>query len=221
MSPHTSGVLQVGLTGNIGAGKSTVGSMLAESGCLLIDADLLGHEVLAEADARADLVAALGDAILDADGLVDRASLGRRVFTDPDALQRLNAITHPRIRALEQQRIEAWRREPGIAVTEAALLVETGSAARYHRLVVVTAPARERLRRLVLRGMTETDARRRMAAQMDPEEKATHAHYLIDNGGRLEATRAAVKILLGDLEADLDRHIAGLKLVPRVPQPGT
>lgn len=209
-------VLRVGLTGNIGAGKSTVGAMLQDAGCLLIDADRLAHDLLQPGtEANAEVVALFGQGIRDADGGIDRAALASIVFADVKRRRSLEAIIHPRIPPLEDERVAAWNVDDGIAVTEAALLVETGGAARYQRLVVVTAPARIRHQRLLERGLAETDIRDRMAAQMPEAEKVAVADYTIDNGGTLETTAARTRVLLKALRQDLDDLRAGVSLSPR------
>ena len=196
-------VLRVGLTGNIGAGKSTVGAMLAARGCLVLDADRLGHELLlAGSPVRDAIVAEFGDDIVGEGGNLDRSALAQVVFSDPEARRRLESLTHPAIRDLEDERV----REGGcdIAVTEASLLVETGAHVRYHRLVAVVAPEAVRRARLLERGMSAADIARRMAAQMPQEQKAAAADYVIDNGGPLAATEARVQRLHRALSADLE-----------------
>ncbi len=209
-------ILGVGLTGNIGAGKSTVGAMLQSAGCLLIDADLLARDVLAAGtEANDEVVAVFGERVRAADGSIERAVLASIVFADDSGRRRLEAIIHPRIPTLERDRIAAWGVECGIAVTEAALLVETGGAARYQRLVVVTAAVETRWMRLVERGLAEDDIRGRMAAQMPEAEKVAVADYTIDNSGSLEATAKLVQGLLVALREDLDNLVAGINLSPR------
>ncbi len=209
-------ILRVGLTGNIGAGKSTVGAMLEDAGCLLIDADLLAHDLLAPGtEANEQVVALFGDGVRATDGGIDRKALARIVFADDSDRRRLESIIHPRIPLLEDDRIAAWGVECGIAVTEAALLVETGGAARYQRLVVVTAPVETRRMRLLERGLTDKDIRRRMAAQLPEAEKAAVADYTIDNGNSLEATAVRVLGVLAALRQDLDDLAAGISLSRR------
>ena len=209
-------ILSVGLTGNIGAGKSTVGAMLRDAGCLLIDADLLTHSLLEPGTAANDKVVALfGKSLRAPDGSIDRSALGRIVFSDDQARQRLEAIIHPRIPLLERDRIAAWGVDYGIAVTEAALLVETGGEERYERLVVVTAPVETRRMRLLERGLVGNDIQRRIAAQMPEAKKTSVADYTIDNSGNLEATAALVQGLLEALQQDLGNFAAGISLAPR------
>jgi dephospho-CoA kinase len=195
-------VLRVGLTGNIGAGKSTVARMLADYGARVIDADRLGHRLLvAGSPVLGAIVEVFGSAVLDDDGNVDRGVLAERVFADAGARARLEAILHPEIRALE----EAEAGSPPaaeIVVTEASLLVETGSHDRYDRLVVVTAPEAIRLDRLESRGLPRDAARRRMAAQMPESEKTRVADYVIDNRGSVEETTVQVRFLFERLCGD-------------------
>ncbi len=207
--------LRVGLTGNIGAGKSTVAALLDGPGFMIVDADRLGHLVLEDDEARELIVDQLGADILDATGRIDRTLLGKLVFSDSGARERLEAIVHPRIRATEDERVATWGVTPGIAVTEAALLVETGGHERYHRLVVVNAPRHTRVARLAVRGMRPADAERRMAAQMSDADKAAAADYVVDNGGDPEDTAAQVATVREHLQEDLRALCAGLSLPPR------
>ena len=189
--------------------------MLQSAGCLLIDADLLTRDVLAAGtEANDAVVAAFGERVRAADGSIERAVLASIVFADDSGRRRLEAIIHPGIPTLERDRIAAWGVECGIAVTEAALLVETGGAARYQRLVVVTAAVETRWMRLVERGLAEDDIRGRMAAQMPEAEKVAVADYTIDNSGSLEATAKLVQKLLVALREDLDNLVAGINLSP-------
>lgn len=205
-------ILRVGLTGNIAAGKSTVAAWLGELGCHVVDLDAMGHECLDRSEQTyAEVVAAFGEEILDADGNIDRSSLGRLVFADAADRQRLERILHPAIREREAREIARWAEatERGIAVSEAALLFETGGASRYQRMVVVTAPDEVRLERLTDAGLDAGEARSRMAAQMEQGEKADLADYVIDNGGPLGETRVATDRLYESLERDLECLVAG------------
>jgi len=204
-------VLRVGLTGNIAAGKSTVAVWLAELGCTVIDLDAVGHQCLAPGTPTyTEVLRIFGEAFLDADGGIDRRALGTIVFADADSRHRLEAVLHPAIRDVEQERVdEIAARGSAIVVTEAALLYETGGIERYDRMVVVTAPDQVRRARLEERGMEPLEAERRMAAQMEQAEKARRADYVIDNGGTLEAAHAATRAVAGGLRRDLVRQLAG------------
>jgi len=208
-------VLRVGLTGNIAAGKSMVAGWLDELGCHVLDADALGHACMAPGEpARAEIVEAFGDGILDEDGAVDRARLGRLVFADADARRRLESILHPRIRRREQELLARWARtvSRGVAVTEATLIFESGGDDRYDRMVVVVAPDDVRMERLRDRGMDRDEASRRMAAQMDQAEKARRADYVVVNDGTPDDARSQVEELWERLDADLSTLECGRPL---------
>jgi dephospho-CoA kinase len=206
-----SAILRVGLTGNIASGKSTVAGWLNEAGFEVVDADELAHACLEPGEPTHDLVvAAFGEAILAQDRRIDRGALGALVFADAEARRRLEEILHPAIREREQQLAEqlSARDERAVLVTEAALLYETGSAARYDRMIVVAAPDEVRLQRLVDEGLSEDQARARMASQMPQEEKAALADYVIDNSGTLDDLREATQRVAESLEADLVAKLA-------------
>jgi len=189
----------IGLTGGIGSGKSTVANLLAERGAVVIDADEIAHGVYDPGtEGYEQVVARFGTDILDADGAVDRAKLGVRVFGDRQALTDLNAIVHPLVRKTVVSRIsEALAEDPGaVVVVEAALMTETGWSGGAGELWVVVADPRIAAERLIrLRGMDPDDVRLRMAAQASNEERRRHATYVIENNGSLldlEAEVAAV-----------------------------
>ncbi|NOZ29402.1 MAG: dephospho-CoA kinase [Chloroflexi bacterium] len=192
----------IGLTGNIATGKSTVTRMLADLGAHVIDADQVAHEVIAPGGAAYQAVLeAFGPDIVREDGTIDRRKLASIVFADPAQLARLEAIVHPavydRIRE-EIRRIEAQTApdapEP-VVVIEAIKLLEAGmSLSLCDQVWVVTARPEQQLRRLLeQRGMTEEEARRRMASQSPQEMKVQHADVVIDNSGSLERTAAQVR----------------------------
>jgi len=189
----------VGLTGGIGAGKSTVSRRLAERGAVVVDADLLAREVVAPGTAGlAEVAAAFSSGVVAADGSLDRAALGGLVFGDPEARRRLEAITHPRIRALTEQRFAAAPPD-AVVVHDVPLLVELGYEDRYHLTVVVHAGDEERVRRLVTeRGSTEEDARRRVGAQADDDARRRAADVWLDNTGALEGLQRQVDRLWRD-----------------------
>jgi dephospho-CoA kinase len=189
-------VLRVGLTGGIGAGKSTVARALAGLGAVVVDADQLARRVVEPGSAGLAAVAgAFGREVLTADGALDRAALGSLVFADEDARAQLNAILHPRIAELTAREIAAAPAD-AVVVHDVPLLVENGLGANYHLVVVVTAPEAERVRRLVTdRGMSEQGVRDRMAAQAGDEARAAAADVLLDNGGEPADVVAAVERL--------------------------
>ncbi len=196
-------MLRVGLTGGIGSGKSTVSQRLAELGAVVVDADLIAREVVAPGmPALAAIAERFGPDVLTAEGVLDRPALGRLVFGDPQALRDLEAITHPAIWALTAQRMSAAPAD-AVVVHDMPLLVEKHMAAEYHLVVVVGASEETRLRRLVeLRGMTEDDARARIAAQVTDEQRRAAADVWLDNEGTP-----------GDLTQQVDR-LWGERLVP-------
>lgn len=184
--------LAVGLTGGIGAGKSEVARRLATRGALVVDADQLARQVVAPGTpGLAAVRAEFGDAVLRPDGSLDRPALARLVFADQAALQRLNAIVHPLVRAETDRRI-AVAPAGSIVVNDVPLLVEAGLAERYDVVVVVAADKATAIRRLVAnRGMAEADARARIAAQAPLADKLKAATYVVPNdGGREDLERA-------------------------------
>ncbi len=184
----------LGLTGNIASGKTTIGLMLLELGATeYVDADLVVHELyLPGRPLVALLVAAFGARILDAEGGVNRRVLGELVFGDPARLRQLEALVHP---AVQTALIERMRALPpdGIGVLDAIKLVESGYGPLCHGLWLVTCPPEIQLRRLVeTRGLTEAEAKRRLAAQPAIEPKRAVATEIIDNSGTLEQLRDQV-----------------------------
>ncbi|WP_399938724.1 dephospho-CoA kinase [Streptomyces sp. BBFR25] len=186
-------MLKVGLTGGIGAGKSEVSRLLVEHGAVLIDADRIAREVVAPGTpGLGAVVEAFGEDVLAADGSLDRPKLGSIVFADPEKLAVLNGIVHPlvgeRSRALEEAAAE-----DAVVVHDVPLLTENGLAPLYDLVVVVDADPATQLDRLVrLRGMTEQDARARMAAQATREQRREIADVVVDNDVPLEELRRRV-----------------------------
>ncbi|MBE9375562.1 dephospho-CoA kinase [Saccharopolyspora sp. HNM0983] len=184
-------MLRVGLSGGIGSGKSTVAERLVAGGAVLVDADRLAREIVEPGTSGlAELVDRFGERILDG-GALDRAALAELVFGDEQARADLNAITHPRIRELTEQRMAD---APGDAVVvhDIPLLVEAGYGADYDLVVIVDAPEELRVQRLIERGLTESDARARIRAQATPEQRREAADVWIDNSGSVEEVRATV-----------------------------
>lgn len=195
------GPLRVGLTGGIASGKSTVGRMMAELGCFVTDADRLVDELYRPGGAGAREVERLfGRELLDAQGGVDKTRLAAVVFGDPAARKRLEAAIHPLVGARFEQ---LARERGGIVVFEATLLVETGGAARFDRLITVEADPERRIERAVERGMSEADARARLAAQATSEQRRAAADHVIDNEGTLEQLRERVREVVVVLEGEL------------------
>ena len=184
-------MLRVGLTGGIAGGKSTVAARMRELGIEVLDADAMAHRLIEPGQAAyEDVVREFGPEILQADGHVDRKRLGEIVFQDAAARARLNAIIHPRLFELrERQLIELELAQPrGVAVIEAALLVEAGYHKKLDRLVVCQSRPEQQLERLRARGLTEDQARRRLEAQMPIAEKLRYADDVVDCSGTLEET---------------------------------
>jgi dephospho-CoA kinase len=177
----------IGLTGNIATGKSTILRYLASKGAYVIDADKLAHRTMApDGLAYAAIMKAFGQEILDASGVIDRSALGRIVFNDPAALQRLEQIVHPAVFQLAQQEI-AQTHAP-VVVIEAIKLLEARSLSKLcNEVWVVTASPETQLRRLRKeRGMDEAEAHKRMAAQSPEAEKLKQADRVIHNDGSVE-----------------------------------
>lgn len=185
-------MLRVGLSGGIGSGKSTVARRLAEHGAVIVDADALAREVVAPGtDGLAALVQRFGEEILDGSGALNRPALAARAFRDDGARADLNAITHPRIGELTRQRM-AEAPEDAVVVHDMPLLVEAGTEAEYHLVLVVDAPEDARVQRLVERGLDADDARARIRAQATTEQRRAAADVWLDNTGTAEDLRAAV-----------------------------
>jgi dephospho-CoA kinase len=196
--------LVVGLTGGICTGKSTVSRMLADLGATIIDSDALAHELQAPGQPTyARIVQAFGAGILDAAGDIDRRRLGAMVFAEPARRAELEAIMHPAIVAESDRRVRAALAAGAqLVVVDAALLVEVGRHRTFPRLVVVVASEAEQIRRLRARnGLSESEARQRLAAQMPLSEKGRHAHHVIDNSGDPSETAAQVRGLHAELMA--------------------
>ncbi|MEW2247290.1 dephospho-CoA kinase [Streptomyces sp. NPDC014776] len=187
-------MLTVGLTGGIGAGKSEVSRLLVECGAVLIDADRIAREVVEPGTpGLAAVVETFGPEVLTADGRLDRPKLGSIVFADPAKLAALNAIVHPLVGARSRE-LEQAAAEDAVVVHDVPLLTENGLAPLYDVVVVVDASPATQLDRLVrLRGMTEEDARARMAAQASREKRLEIADIVIDNDVPLERLQRRVR----------------------------
>jgi dephospho-CoA kinase len=185
-------MLRIGLTGGIGSGKSTVSALLDERGAVIVDADVIAREVVAAGTpGLAAVAAAFGDGVLAPDGSLDRPALAAVVFADPEARRRLDGIVHPLVRARAGE-LAAAAPPDAVVVDDVPLLVETGQAGRYDLVLVVEADAETRVARLVRRGMTEDDARARIAAQATDEQRRAVADVVLDNSGTREELAAQV-----------------------------
>ena len=197
----------VGLTGGIATGKSTVTEIFRRLGCVIIDADVLAREVVEPGEAALTrIVAEFGGGVLRPDGTLDRQALGAIVFGDADQRRRLEAITHPAIRARLDRRLAelAARGFDGIVVWDAPVMIESGNYRNMDRLVVVVTDEDTQAARLLARdGMTRDEAARRIAIQMPVAEKAKLADYVIDNRGDRAATEAQTREVHAKLLEDL------------------
>ena len=190
-------MLRIGLTGGIGSGKSTVAGLLAARGARVIDADRIAREVVEPGTPGLDaVVGAFGAGVLTAEGALDRPALAAVVFADPEARRRLDGIVHPLVRSRAAELVAAAPPE-AVVVQDVPLLVETGQAASYDLVLVVQADLATRVRRLVGRGLSEDDARARIAAQATDEQRRAVADVVLDNSGTVE-----------ELEAQVDRFWA-------------
>lgn len=193
-------MLKIGLTGGIGAGKSEVSRLLVSRGGVLIDADRIAREVVAPGTpGLAAVVEAFGEDVLAPDGSLDRPKLGSIVFADPERLAVLNEIVHPLV-GRRSRELETAAADDSVVIHDVPLLAENGLAALYDLVIVVDASPETQLDRLVrLRGMTEDDARARMAAQATREKRLAIADIVIDNDVPLEALERRVQDVWAEL----------------------
>lgn len=198
-------MLLVGLTGGLASGKSFVGVAFGEMGCLLIEADRLGHQVMAKgAEGYRPIVAEFGEGILDPHGSIDRHKLGALVFKNPELLAKLSAIVHPYVRKRGRHLEEAFaQRNPnGICVTEAAILVETGGFRAYDRLIVASCTQEQQVERAILRDhLTREEVLIRLRRQMPLEEKVKYADYVIDTSQTKEHTLDQTRTVYASLRS--------------------
>jgi len=198
-------MLRVGLTGGIATGKSTVGAMFVELGCHLIESDQITHQLFEPGQAvHAAVVQQFGKRILAGDGTIDRRILGDIVFKDPRARAKLNSLVHPAI----IQRQQEWLKEmdaqdpEGIAIVDAALMIEVGTYKNYNKVIVVTgSPEIQRERLRARSALSEEQIESRIRSQMPTEEKLKYADFVIDNSGSIGSTRAQVERVYRQLRA--------------------
>jgi len=194
-------LLRIGLTGGVACGKSTVGEMLAAHSAHYLQADALAHELYTPGEPTyAAVVQHFGRDILDSDGTINRHRLASAAF--PSRIAELNAIVHPAvIEAQNRWMADVERTDPdGVAVLEAALIIEAGAAKDFDKLIVVTCSLEQKIARYAQRAqISQDEARaevlRRSAAQLSDDEKVGHADYVIDNSGSLEDTKYYVDVL--------------------------
>ena len=184
----------LGLTGGLGSGKSTVSRMFADLGAEVVDADQLAREVVLPGQpALKEIVDTFGREFLRGDGTLDRPRLGELIFSDPTARTWLNAITHPRIQARMAEEISARESKDGVLVLDIPLLYENRRTSVVEAVVVVWVDRATHIQRLVERdGLSEAEARRRIAAQLSLDDKRQRAHFVVNNTLTLEATREQV-----------------------------
>jgi dephospho-CoA kinase len=195
-------VLLVGLTGGIGSGKSTVAAMLAERGAVVFDADVLARQAIAPGTPGHDrVVERFGPVVLGPEEALDRSALAEIVFSDREARGDLEEIVHPEVFRLLAVGAERHRGTDAVVVFDAPLIIEAGQADLFDVLVLVTAPAEERIKRIVeaRAGMSKDGVRQRITAQLPDEDKVRHADVVIDNPGSLDRLRARVDALWDDL----------------------
>lgn len=206
-------MLRVGLTGGIGCGKSTVAAMMGELGCHVLNADKMAHALIARGKpAYQEIRRQFSADVLAPDGSIDRARLAAVVFADPARLASLNAIVHPRVLSeLDQELDRLSQIDPhGVAIVEAALLIEAAYHQKLDRLVLATCTREQQLERLTNpasgRAMPREQAEQRVAAQMTMEEKRKLAHDEIDCSGSLDHTKQQVRMLVNQLKQMAGSH---------------
>lgn len=186
-----------------------MGRALADLGCYLIEADILGHEVMMPGGEAFDaIVREFGPEILDSEGRINRRELGGIVFDNLERLEKLNSLVHPPVREREERRIaEIARTDPNaIVVVEAAILVETGRYKSFDRLIVVKCPSEQQMERALERGSySKEEIVARLSRQLPIEEKVRAADYVIDTSGSREATLEQVRLVYGELRKLADR----------------
>jgi dephospho-CoA kinase len=196
-------MLRIGLTGGIASGKSAVAAMLRDMGIPVVDADAVAHALMEPGQAaHREILSEFGGDVADEQGFINRGKLARMVFADSAKLARLNAILHPRVEEETFRQFAAWEREgKDLAFVEAALLVEAGIYRKLDGVVVAWSTPEQQLLRLRERGMSEEQARSRLAVQMPVPEKLQFATERIDCSGTLAETRAQVRGLAAKLRA--------------------
>jgi dephospho-CoA kinase len=206
-------MLRAGLTGSIAAGKSFVSGVLEELGCRVLDADETAREVVEPGSpGLREVEEKFGERVIKDDGTLDRAALGALVFADAAKRAALNSILHPYIIARQDERLREWEAlDPdGIAIVDAALMIESGGYKRFDKLIVVHCRPDVQLERLMARDkLPREEAARRIASQMPQEEKKKFADYLIDTSDGFEAARRNAVYVYGKLREDLDRKSRG------------
>lgn len=199
-------ILTAGLTGGIASGKSTILRNFADLGCITVDADAIVARLYRLGEKGHDaIVRTYGEAVLQENGEIDRKKLADVAFSSAEEARKLNALIHPIVIA-EQARMIAEadaRGEDAIFIVEATLLLESGGRQRFDRIVVVDVDPDVQVARAIARGMTEAEARRRIAHQMPRGERLRQADYVVDNSGDVKHGRAETARVHARLLADL------------------
>jgi dephospho-CoA kinase len=203
-------MLKVGLTGSIAVGKTYVLGVLAELGCRVLDADAIARQVVAPGTAGLNsVVDAFGREVLREDGTLDRTSLRAIVFAHQEKRQLLNSILHPLIINAQDDQIRDWQRDTpdGIAVIDAALMIESGGYRRFDKLIVVHCRSEVQLDRLISRdGLSPEEAARRIAAQMSQADKIKHADFLVDTSEGFASARRQAEAVFRELMDHSGKH---------------
>ncbi len=196
-------MLKVGLTGGLASGKTFVGKTLADLGCHVIRNDEIGHAVMQPGGEAYDaIIAEFGTEIVKEDKTIDRRKLGALVFGDPEQLAKLNALVHPAVFARTRAQLEAFEKaDPnGIAIVEAAIMVETGSFRDYDKLIVAFCGDEQQIERAMTRdGLTREEVVNRLSRQVPLAEKIRYADFVIDTSGMKENTIAQTKAVYESL----------------------
>ena len=197
-------MILVGLTGGVATGKTTVARMFRACGAHVIDADALARQVVEPGKpAWREIVKIFGRRMLKADRTIDRAALGKQVFSSPRKLRKLGRIIHPRV-AREQARLtrEIVKKDPeAVVIYDAPVLIEAGAHTRMDRIIVVTADRKTQIARLLKRnGISRAEALRRIRAQMPLAEKVAHADYVVDGCLPLQALSLQVRSIFSKLQ---------------------
>ncbi len=198
-------MIKVALTGGYASGKSFVAAELERLGCYLIYADRLGHQALEpDGEAYALTVEAFGREILSHDGRIDRKKLGALVFDAPELLEKLTSFVHPAVFRLEEGMLAAFQADhpEGIAVVEAAILIETGRYKVFDRLILTVCDEAAQVTRGMKRdGLSADQVRQRLRKQLPSAEKTPYADYVVDTSGEKQETIQQVRAIYRDLKA--------------------
>ena len=200
--PDVSKMSVYGLTGGIGAGKTTVAELFQNSGIPVVFTDEVGRQAAARgSDGLAEIVGSFGAGVLDESGELDRRKLGALIFDDPDKRRHLEGILHPRVRNFSQELFKNLEHAGNpLVIYESALLYETQRHTEMSGVILVTAGEEQRIVRVRFRdGSNEAEVRKRIRAQMDEEEKRSLADHIIDNSGDLKSLRDIVNSLIVQL----------------------